>query len=120
MGNETNYQAPSTNPQPAKANQYPHIPVANGTVTFYATADGKNGAPFIPQFSARMKDGKFVLTNASFDCADANDNEIAFDDKMFAATYGPMVLTTAVFLTLDDYRTNKSIPLGDVHGALCQ
>jgi len=103
MGSETNSSLPTPTTTPAApVNKYPHVPVSNG----------KEGA-FVARFSAKASNGKTVLENRSFD-----DGEVAIDDTMFASTYGPLVQTSKVYLTLDDYRTNKSIPFSDVRGAL--
>ena len=121
MGSNSYDTTSSSTPTPAvKVNKYPHIPITNGSVKLYLVADGKNGDQFIPQFSAKMNGDKFVVSNSSFISSDDADNEIAIDDKLFTSKYGPMVLTTSVYLSLDDYRTNKSVPLGDIRGALAQ
>ena len=112
MGAENNSSLPTSPTPAAPVNKFPHVPVNDGKVLFYAEIDGKSGA-FVARFSALAESGKTVLENQSFD-----DGKVAIDDKMFASTYGPLVQTSKVYLTLDDYRANKSIPFSDVRGAL--
>lgn len=119
MGSQNDTSTSSSTPTPApvappKVDKYPHIKVIDGKVAFYAEVDGKIGN-YVPRFAASNKNGQFVLENQSFD-----SEPLAIDDKNFAGKYGPMVLTSPVYLTLDDYRHNKSIPLADVKNALEQ
>jgi len=112
MGSSTAFTDPTT-PTPAPpVNKYPHVPVQNGTVEFYSEISGIKGN-FVSRFAIRTAGDKVSIENLSFPSDPLN-----IDAKAFHSSKAPLLLTSAVYLTLDDYRKSRSIPLTDVTGAL--
>lgn len=100
---------------PPKVNKYPHVAVKNGSVDFYSEVDGKQGS-FVCHFSMTKQGNTLVLKNLSFE----SGPPVALSNDAFNSTHGPLVLTSKVYKTLDDYKQGKSMPLSDVKGALEQ
>lgn len=101
---------------PTKVNKYPHIPVHTSTVSFYSKVEGINGKPFVCNFSiTAVADGSFTLQNLSFQFP-----TLRLEGNTFKASHGPLILSSEVSLTLDDFLAGKTIPLADIHGALTQ